>query len=101
MTKPGTSQCAGRSEAEMDLVVLLVGAVAIVAVAYLAGRVMRTDDRDGILTATLRGWRQPDWPRGVQEEEPVALHLAPARPPACSVAECPDSSLPRVSRRNA
>jgi hypothetical protein len=88
-------------EAEMDLVVVLVCVVAIVGVAYMVGRVTRSDDRDGILTVTLRGWRPPEWPRGVQEEDPVPLHLNLARPGPCPGSACPDGTMPRVSRRNA
>jgi hypothetical protein len=87
----------------MDLVMLMAVAAAIVAAAFVAGHTMRSEDRDGILTETLRGWRQPGWPHGVQEEEPVRLNLAAATPvPSTAPCDCTDAT-PRahVSRRNA
>jgi hypothetical protein len=85
----------------MDLLVLLALVASIAAAAFIVGRLMQSDDSDGIMTVTLRGWRQPGWPRGVQEEEPVALQLTPARPAPCVVADCPEASVRRVNRRNA
>jgi hypothetical protein len=86
----------------MDLVMLLALAASVVAAAFVAGRAMRSDDREGIVTTTLRGWQQPGWPHGVQEGEPVAFQLTPASPaPRTAPCDCPDTNVPRVSRRNA
>src|SRR5262245_30475685 len=60
----------------MDVNVLLIGVVVVVA-AVLLRRVARREEGEGFLVATLRGWRAPTWPRGVQEEEPVTWHIEP------------------------
>jgi hypothetical protein len=65
---------------------LLISGIVVVAGVLIGRHASRPSEGDGFLTATLRGWTQPEWPRGVQEEEPLLWRRSVAVPVAPAVA---------------